>query len=859
MIKGVSAPLRFRKTGLQLLLLILIILAGNITVTAQTGLLGRKFTCHETHGTIPFLLERVSAYSGTVIEYAGGYLDGSGEIRLAAGVATLDAVLHILLDGKYVKIEERNGKVMLVPSATALTSDSATNEYTLFGYIMEENSLEPIPYAMIKDQESGRVCQSNRFGYYSLPVKSGLHHIKVIHAGYPPVTSAVTVGSTIRRNLMMRAAVLPEVKVTPGCMLQKDGGSSVEKYLASAYTNFFGESDPVRSLYLLPGNIESQETTGKLMVRGGDPEQSAFLLDGNQVFNPTHLLGELSIVSEGALKSIRQFKNDFPGRFDDALSSVTEVNTKDGSMDTWSGQVNAGLLATAMAVDGPLIKNRTAVLASVRKSWSDPLLRMLDSNYRLRFYDIHFKITHLLDSNNKIMLSGYMGKDRLELVQNEYQNLQVWGNRLATLNWNHVIGARSFVNTTLNVSNYHNLAGMQLILYDDSTGEEKETKAYNNYASVERYEARTQFEMNASANLQFRFGGKFLHTVIHPFGTNVTPNLEEVPEGTKPMKPLPFTEYSLYYENEFKPGRRFLLRPGLLFSGYRYRTFHYNALQPRLFAAYRIGKNQQLTFSYARMGQYLHQVTSPFLGINSVLWVPSTAVLRPSESDMFNLGYSFNDNKGTLISADIYYRKMNNVTNFAEKGNIFYNEDTWEQDIITGKGWGYGGELLAGKRWQKWQLQLSYTLAWAWRQFDEVNDGEKFPFRFDRRHQLNITASFRPNKHWDIGAVWYFSTGDWMRRPMGTLPGEEGEPFRYEGESYYDKRNPNYHRLNCNVNYRFVTGTQKHKISVGVYNAYGSNGQYSSDVINTRDNSNVTLSGGRIFDLTYYLSYTLNL
>ncbi|MBC9914426.1 TonB-dependent receptor [Chitinophaga varians] len=858
MIKGVSAPLRRRKTGLQLLLLILIILAGNITVTAQTGLLGKRFTCHEIHGTIPFLLEKVSTYSGTVIEYASGYLDGKGDTRLREGTTTVGAVLNELLAGKYVKIEERNGKVMLVPSATVLAGDSLVNEYTLFGYITEENSLEPIPYAMIKDEESGRIGQSNRFGYYSLRLKSGVHHIRVIHAGYPPVVSVVPVNSNIRRNLMMRAAVLREVKVTPGCMLQKDGGSSVDKYLPSAYSNFLGESDPVRSLYLLPGNIESQETTGKLMVRGGDPEQNIFLLDGNEVFNPTHMLGELSIVSEGTLKSIRQFKNDFPGRFDGALSSVTEVNTKDGSMDTWSGQINAGLLAGAIAVDGPLIKKRTAIVASVRKSWSDPLLNVLDSNYRLRFYDVHFKVTHLLDVNNKIMLSGYMGKDRLELTENDYQNLQVWGNRLATLNWNHVIGARSFVNTTLNISNYHNLAGMKLIQYDDSTGEEKDTKAYNNYASVERYEARTQFEINASSKLQYRFGGKFLHTVIHPFGTNITSKLGEVPDGFRPMKPLPFTEYSFYYENEFKLSQRFLLRPGLLFSAYQFKSFHYHSLQPRLFAAYRIGKNQQLTFSYARMAQYLHQVTSPFLGINSVLWVPSTAILRPAESDMFNLGYSFNDNKGTLLSADVYYRKMNNVTNFAERGNIFYNEDTWEQDIITGQGWGYGAELLAGKRWRKWQLQLSYTLAWAWRQFDDVNDGEKFPFLFDRRHQLNIAANFRPDKHWDIGAVWYFSSGDWMRRPMGTLPAEEGEPFRYEGMSYYDKRGPNYQRLNCNVNYRFVTGRLKHKISTGVYNAYHADGQYSTDILNTRDNNNVTLSGNRLFDLTYYLSYTLN-
>ncbi|HVI45724.1 MAG TPA: hypothetical protein VM802_12690 [Chitinophaga sp.] len=852
---GVSAQLQYSKAGLKLFLL-LIILTGGSSAFAQGRLLGKRFTCHTVKGTVTALLEKLGVWSGTVIEYSGQYLEGGGIISLQEKETTVGEVLNELLAGRKVKIAERNGKIVLIPSEAVLTTLKPPDEYILFGYTTEESSLEPLPYAIIRDMETGQMCQSNMFGYYSLRLNGGIHHIKVMHAGYPPTMSEVFINATTRRNLAVSPAVLPEVKVTPGAMVPKDGGSSMEKYLSTAYNNFLGESDPVRSLYMMPGNTESQESTGKLMVRGGDPEQSIFLLDGNQVFNPTHLLGELSIVSEVSMKSIRQFKNDFPGRFDGALSSVTEVNTKDGSMDKWSGQANAGLLAGALTLEGPLKKGRTAMMASFRRSWSDPLLHMIDSNSRLRFYDIHFKVTHLFDSNNKLMVSGYMGEDRLELSENEYQNLQVWGNRLATVNWSHVLGPRAFVNTTVNVSNYHNLAGMKFTVYD-STGEAKETKAYNTYASIERYEARTQFEINASPTTQFRFGGKALYTVIHPFGTNISSKVGEVPDGFKAMKPLPFTEYSLYYENEFRLHPRLLIRPGVLFSSYKFRSYNFSSFQPRLFAAYRIGKNQHLSFSYARMAQYLHQVTSPYLGVNSELWVPSTALLRPAESDMFNLGYNLNDNKGNFFSADVYYKKMNNVTNFADKGNNFYNEDTWEQDITTGKGWSYGAELLAGKKWKKWQFQLSYTLAWSWRQFEDVNDGKKFPFRFDRRHNVNIAANYRPDKHWDLGMVWYFSSGDWLQS-VNILPVEDDDGFKYDWSSPYSKRGPCNQRINANVNYHFVTGNLRHKVSGGLYNAYQSRLKYSTDIENAGDNGNLNLSGNRIFDLTYYLSYTLN-
>lgn len=836
----------------------MILVTGIHTAFSQDGLLERRFMCYTARGTAPFLLRKVSTYSNVVIEYAGTYLEGGSTMQLREGVTTLGNVLNGLLAGKRVRVTERNGKIVLIPSDIVLALPKPVDQYTLFGYTKEENSLEPLPYAVIIDLETGQAAQSNMFGYYSICLTRGLHHLRITHTGHPAKVLEVLVAGAARRDFTLNPAVLREVKVTPGYILPKDGGSNVDKYLSAAYNNFLGESDPVRSLYLMPGNVESEDAMGRLMVRGGDPEQSVFLLDGNQVFNPTHVLGEISIISESSLKSIRQFKNDFPARFDGALSSVTEVNTKDGNMYKWSGQLNTGLLAAAAVVEGPLQKGRTAMMASFRRSWSDPLLNILDSNYRLRFYDIHFKITHLFNSNDKLMFSGYIGNDRLQLRQTESQNLQVWGNRLATINWSHVVNSHVFMNTTVNVSNYHNLAGFKLLNVDTVTGVTKRSRAYNNYASIERYEAKTQFEINTSANTQFRFGGKLLHTVIRPFDTNMSSELQEEVDNNTPMRPLPFTEMSVYYENEIRPGRQLLIRPGMNVSFYRFRDYHYNSFQPRLFAAYGIGKYQHLTFSYTRMVQYLHQVTSPGLGINREIWVPSTDLLRPAEGDMFNLGYNFNNGKGVSLAADLYYRKMNNITNIADNVDFFYDEDNWEQDIATGKGWSYGTELLAGKRMKKWGVQLSYALAWSWRQFEEVNEGRKFPFRYDRRHNLSLAANYQPDKHWDFAMIWRFSTGDWIPPQVDILPGgDENRPQLSMKLPYYDHRSPSHFRLNYNMNYYFNTGRLKHKISGGLYNVIQSKDKYLNDIRNA-DNSDLTPTDNHLFNPTYYLSYTLN-
>jgi hypothetical protein len=401
------------------------------------------------------------------------------------------------------------------------------------------------------------------------------------------------------------------------------------------------------------------------------------------------------------------------------------------------------------------------------------------------------------------------------------------------------------VNTTFNVSNYRNLAGMKYSVYDDSTGNFLYSKAFNVYASIDQYEAKTQFELSPSPNFQFHFGGKYTSTIIRPFKTDMSPDLQDEVGYYEPMDPLPFHELSFNYENEIRIGKDWLIRPGMNVSAYRFRDYHYNSFQPRFFTSYRINKEQQFFFSWSRMAQFIHQVTSPYLGINGEFWVPSTALLLPSESNMFNLGYNLKNNKGVNFSAEVYYKKMSHVTNYGEQGNLFYDEDTWEQDISSGKGWSYGTEILAGKKIRDWQFQLTYTLSWSWRQFDDINDGKKYPFKYDRRHNLNMAISYHPSRKWDYNLLWSFNSGDNILLPPDDL-----------------KRAPSCQRINVNASYTFNQGPQcSHRISAGLYNTSQVNDKYASEFSPNYGDSghaDAAIFQNRLFNMTYYLSYTFN-
>lgn len=174
------------------------------------------------------------------------------------------------------------------------------------------------------------------------------------------------------------------------------------------------------------------------------------------------------------------------------------------------------------------------------------------------------------------------------------------------------------------------------------------------------------------------------------------------PANFQSSAPLPYREYNLYAEAEMKLTRHFLIRPGVHFSNFQFRDFGNNSIQPRLFVAYKLNTTQQIYASYNKMTQYLHLLTNPSLGVNSDLWVPSTGLLQPEESNAYDIGYSFKKaftkNRKFAFTADCYWKQMNNVTNYAEGKSFFINTDSaWEENVETGRGWSYGLELMAEK------------------------------------------------------------------------------------------------------------------------------------------------------------------
>jgi len=865
-----------RITKKYVAVILFLCLAAHRLPAQKNSILYRPFRSHLQKGAIKDFLDEINTGSGIQIEYASVSFRADKIVSLDNDVLTLGALLQQILSGEKVKAIEKNDKIILIPSGLPLADDALLPLYSLFGIISEDGSHEPLHDAIIYEPATQKATVTNVHGYFSLLLPEGHHQLEITYAGYKPRRLDISLHWDLRTDVLMALKEdIPEVIVSASDGIKKNATDKILPAQYSAYNNILGENDVLRSLFILPGVINATDATNGLLVRGGEQDGNLFLLDGNPVFNPTHMLGALSIVNKTSMRSMQLFKNDFPSRYGGRLSSVIDVNTKDGNMEKWGGEANLNFLAGSFTVEGPLKKNKTAVMLSFRHSMFTSLLDLFQKDFDNEFYDIQFKCTHLLDKNNKLMLNLYSGIDNLNLQvsNNNLNNRQRWGNRIASFGWTHLLSSNAFITTTLSTSNYYNLAGFIYTNYDDSTGQAIARRSFNTYSSLAHYAARTQVEIRMTNAVKFNFGGEFAYTRIKPFESRIDSSIAIDPGSFQSFTPLPFREITLYSETDIVVNKHLLLRPGIHFSKYRFRDYQFTSAQPRLYVAYKLGAAGQIYASYSRMTQYLHLLTNPSLGINSDTWVPSTGLLHPEDSRSLDLGYSFKK-KDVSFTAAGYWKKMYNVTNYTEGKSFFINTDsTWEQNVQTGKGWSYGLELMGEKSGRKLNMHIAYTLSWSWRQFDQINQGKKFPFKYDRRHNLNIAVTYKVDKSKDISLLWMIASGDLFTLPERIYPDFDNAQqisnpddmlksyrFIYHFSGINDYRTNPYHRLDLSASYH---PPRKKRFgfnwTAGVYNVYGSPGQYSYGLEGSLHNKSIVIvMKNQLFNITPYLSSTVD-
>lgn len=811
----------------KIILTTLLLLAGT-GLWAQTGLRDGMALLEEKFG-VHFVYD-----ASLPLEKQGGRADA----------ATLEQALRQLFWGSDIGFELKGDYVILRKisrlTISGLITDAATGE-TLIG-------------AGATSGKHGTV--SNSFGFYSLtiPGEKDRADVTFSYVGYLPKTLTIPAGrdTTVHVRLVPGASLEEAVVTAPresGIASTRMGAIEVPVAAVKSVPALFGEADVLKTIQLLPGVQGGTEGFSGLYVRGGGPDENLLLLDGIPLYHAEHMLGIFSVFQPEAVKKVTLYKGSFPARYGGRISGIVDVRTNDGNLYETHGSVGVSMIGEKLHIEGPVWKGKTSYSLSARGMHTlllTPVIKLtgFDGNYF--FYDLDAKFAHRFSGRDRLYFNVYHGLDNFHYRESnkafdgrtgqpftDTQKLGIrWGNTVAALRWNHVVGPRLFMNTTVAFNRYHMRMDSDMRTREiKADGDTEDSQVQFDYRSGMRdWVAKADFDYTPSSSHKFKFGAEYtFHTFVPETLTGYgRQRVNESPQAdtTLYMRSNSLQrghEASLYAEDEIRLGSHLSLNPGLRATLFNTQGKTYWSIEPRLNAKVNFTEDWWAKASYSRMSQYVHLLSSSQITLPVDLWVPITRNIRPETADQFSLGLYFGGLPGWNFSVEGYYKAIRNVLEYKEGAVFLFDSSGWESKVEAGSGRAMGVELFIEKTTGKTTGWLGYTLAKSDRLFPSINHGQRFPYRYDRRHSVNLVVNHRFNEKFDISLAWNFASGGVTtlpeRRIVASSPA--GEP-RYVDlvSSRNNFRLPASHTLNLGFNFhrRHTRGESIWNLSV--YNVY---------------------------------------
>ena len=746
--------------------------------------------------------------------------------------------------------------------------------YTLSGYIQDTETGEKLIGANIYNKANLKGTTSNAYGFFSLTVPQGEYDFIFSYVGYNAEERKIDLQKSVQLNIELQATLeLDEVEIKADRLEQAVESTQMSTINLSVKTikqipALFGEVDIIKAIQLLPGVQSGTEGASGLYVRGGGPDQNLILLDGTPVYNASHLFGFFSVFNVDAINNVKLIKGGFPARYGGRLSSVLDISLKEGNSKKFQGTGSIGLISSKLTLEGPIIKDKTSFIVSARRTYLDyliqPILRAAEGDeYTSQgyfFYDLNAKINHKISDKDHLYLSVYTGEDKFYRKQSPYtylydgdlfteqsSNSLGWGNITSALRWNHQYNSKLFSNASLTYSNYDFGVKSSMESYVESGGvTTNELNSLSFVSGIEDFAGKIDFDYIPQSNHFIRFGANFINHTFKP-GASVfkMKNLEVGDiDTTMGEQNIHADEFSLYVEDDWAISTRIKANIGLHYSGFLVNEKYYQSLQPRISARYLLNETWSVKASYAKMEQYIHLLTNNNIGLPTDLWVPATDKIMPQKSHQGAIGITKTFTDMYRLSIEGYYKTMDNLIEYKDGASFMGMETDWEDKVESGKGWSYGGELFFEKRLGKLTGFVGYTLSWTNRQFESINEGKVFPYKYDRRHDVSVVLSGPLNDKWDFSVSWVYGTGTAHTLATERYFGNSGgygstgifdsgrvsyafDPgaYPFTGEiQHMDGRNSvraaDYHRLDVSVNKTTETKWGESTWTLGVYNAY---------------------------------------
>ena len=743
--------------------------------------------------------------------------------------------------------------IFLAVSTASFAQDKQL--FTISGTVKDASTGETlIGASVVLTNAKAAKSLTNAYGFYSINVPEGAYKMSVSFIGYTSDTATLVVDKSQQltiglqtKQAQLEAVVVSSKRKNENISRAIMGVDKLNMAEMNKIPVIFGEKDILKAIQLMPGYKSAGEGSSGFNVRGGGTDQNLILLDEAPVYNAAHLFGFFSTFNSDAIKDVSVYKGGMPAQYGGRLSSVVDIRMKDGNQKNLSVEGGLGLIASRINVSAPIIKDKGSFIISARRTYADVFRILLKDSLQkkssLYFYDLNLKANYKVTKKDRVFLSGYFGRDILGLGD---QFASDWGNKTATLRWNHVFGNSLFSNTSLIYSNFDYKVDAEL-------GADK----FNVVSKIEDFNVKQDFDWNITNKSKLRFGGNFIKHTVAPGAI-----IEKDASGTsKTVQARYSQESALYVSHEWKAGEKISIVYGARASNLAVKgagTFNaydkegnitattdyakgktvvsYLNLEPRFSASFQLNELNSIKASYNRNVQNFHLIANAQISSPTDVWLPSSNNIRPEIADQYAIGFYKKSKQGMYeFTSEVYYKALQNQIDYRNAAILFGNDNV-ESELLYGIGRAYGAEMMMRKKTGRLTGWVGYTLSKVEKKIDGINNGKYFNARQDRTHDFSVVGMYDVNKRWSVSATWVYTTGSAVTFPVGKYEVNGQTVFVYSDRNA--SRLPAYHRLDLSATLearKNATRRFKSSWTFGLYNAYGRQNAYS---INFRENAN---------------------
>lgn len=723
-------------------------------------------------------------------------------------------------------------------------------QFTISGYVTDKNSQEPLVGVTVGIKSTKSYTLTNNYGFYTLNFSKFTDSVKITYSivGYATNETQLKVSS----NKIDLNIGLDETSFELNSVIVKgDNPTNVERILGGITFNpkqikaipaLLGEKDIIKAIQFLPGVQRGIEGSAAIFVRGGNGDQNLLVLDDAVVYNANHFFGFFSVFNPDIVKNVSFFNGGIPARYGGRLSSVIDIQMKEGNKNDFHAEGGIGIISSRLTLEGPIkfLRRNASFIISGRRTYFDPLLKLLDSGNSekllYKFYDVNAKFNIELNAKNKLYFSTYTGYDELSTqekranstVVSDFSSSTNWGNKTATLRWNHLFNQKLFLNNTFTYTNYQTTNASKGFR---QTKTDTLNQSQGISSLIRDFSLKSDFEYYKTNKSQLKFG---FQTTFH----TVTPRKLDVFVNTKNIATINTyknIEAGIYLENVYRIGERLLLNSGFRLNSFFVKDKIFILPEPRALLSYETKAKVLLKTTYARMNQNISLLSNNGLGLSIDTWIPATKRFVPQQTDIVSLEAEKMFKKSDILfTTGLYFKKFNNILSYREGVKVTsfdaeLKDFLWEDNVTQGEGISVGSEWGIRKTSGKLTGIASYTLSKTIHRFQELNQGKPFYPRQDIRNSFNIVGSYDITQRIKVAASWVYTSGSPINIPQGSFLGlfsdadEVNKPANFK-LPYYGARNSfrtaAYHRLDFSIQFIKKKKRMERTWEIGVFNAY---------------------------------------